>query len=217
MTRTTNAKFAGAAYLSYIAVGIANELLTSRAMSGGSTAARLAQIAQHSTDLRVTVILKLCECFSAFVLGVALYGITRDQNHELAMLGMLCRVSEGIFIASLIPNQLDLVWLAQQGGANRIEMAAFLMRPGSAIGAIFFAVGSALFTYLLLRGRLIPVWLSMWGLLSSIVLVISVPLQIAGLLTGSMANYLWLPAIVFAPVFALWLLTKGVRDTNRVH
>jgi hypothetical protein len=30
------------------------------------------------------------------VLAVTLYGITRDEDHELAMLGLVCRVAEGV-------------------------------------------------------------------------------------------------------------------------
>ena len=51
-------------------------------------------------------------------------------------------------------------------------------------------------------------------------LIISAPLQIAGFLTGPLAGYqvvpaIGLPALVFAPVFALWLLVKGVAMPAR--
>ena len=88
MTRTTNARLAGFAYLFYMMVGIFNEILMYRATSVDGTVATLGHIAEYATDVRVAVILKLCECFSVFVLAVALYGITRDEDHELAMLGL---------------------------------------------------------------------------------------------------------------------------------
>ena len=217
MTRSTNARLAGFGYLSYIVVGILNEVLMYRATGVEGTAAKLARIAEYSTDVRLAIILKLAECFSAFVLAVALYGITRDEDNELAMLGLLCRVAEGVLIASLIPNSQGLLWLASvRAGvdlpdvATRNALGAFVLAPGAAVGAIFFAVGSAIFSYLLLRGRMIPVSLAWCGVLSSALLVIGVPLQVAGFLTGPPAGYQWVPAIVFAPVFALWLLIKGV-------
>ena len=133
------------------------------------------------------------------------------------MLGLLCRFAEGVLIASLIPNSQGLLWLASvRAGvdlpdvATRNALGAFVLAPGAAVGAMFFAVGSAVFSYLLLRGRMIPASLAWWGLLSSALLVIGVPLQVAGFLTGPLAGYQWVPAIVFAPVFALWLLIKGV-------
>ena len=66
------------------------------------------------------------------------------------------------------------------------------------------------FSYLLLRGRMVPVSLALWGVFSSVLLIVGLPLQIAGFLTGPLTGYQWVPAIAFAPVFALWLLVKGV-------
>jgi hypothetical protein len=222
MTRSTNARLAGFGYLSYIVVGILNEALMYRATSVEGTAAKLARITEYSADVRLAIILKLAESFSAFVLAVALYGITRDEDNELAMLGLLCRFAEGVLIASLIPNSQGLLWLASARAgvdvpdlAARNALGALVLAPGGAVGAIFFAVGSAIFSYLLLRGRMIPASLAWWGVLSSALLVIGVPLQVAGFLTGPLGGYQWVPAIVFAPVFALWLLIKGVVAPGR--
>src|SRR6266571_1844749 len=227
MTRSTNARLAGFGYLSYIVAGALNEGLMYRATSVEGTASKLARIAEYSTDVRLAMILKLGECFSAFVLAVALYGITRDDDQELAMLALLCRVAEGVFIATLIPNSQGLVWLASvRTGVSAPDvaitnaLAAFVRAPGAPVGAIFFAVGSTIFSYLLLRGRMIPAWLGWWGVLSSAVLIIGAPLQIAGFLIGPLAGYqvvpvIGLPALVFAPVFALWLLIKGVATPGR--
>ena len=67
--------------LFYRAVGIPNELLMNRATGAELTPATLARIAEYTTDVRIAILLKLLECFSAIVLGVALYGITRQQDH----------------------------------------------------------------------------------------------------------------------------------------
>ena len=84
-------------------------------------------------------------------------------------------------------------------------------------GAIFFAVGSTLFSWLLLRGRMIPVALAWLGVFASALLVVILPLQRAGVFggTGSWSSSLtwviWLPALVFEIWLALWLMIKGVR------
>ena len=218
MTRSMNARLAGSAYLSYIVVGILNEVLMYRAAGVNGIAAKLARMADYSTDVRLAIILKLGECFSVFVLAVALYGITRDEDQELAMLALLCRVAEGVLIATLIPNSQGLLWLASvRTGVSASDVAitnalsAFVMAPGAPVGAIFFAVGSTIFSYLLLRGRMVPAWLALWGVFASALLVVGVPFQIAGFLTGPLTVYQWVPAVVFAPVFALWLIIKGVK------
>jgi hypothetical protein len=80
VSRGTNARIAGFAYLLYIAVGIANELLMDRATTAEGTAGTLARIVRHATVVRLAVLFGLFESFSALVLAVTLYAITREQG-----------------------------------------------------------------------------------------------------------------------------------------
>jgi len=172
---------------------------------------------QYATNVRLTILIALLECLSAFVLGVTLYGITRDEDHELAMLGLVCRVAEGLLgSVSNIPSYLGLLWLAKPGGANVATtnaLRSFLMMPGASVpvGSTFFAVGSLIFSYLLLRGRMVPISIAWLGVFASGLLAVTLPLQLAGFSTGPLTGYYqWLPALLFQVVLALWLLIKGV-------
>ena len=219
MTRMTNARIAGVTYLFYIAAGISSMVLMNQATGTGGNVAKLARIAEHVTDVRITILLELFQCFAALVLAVALYGITRDEDHELAMLAFACRVAEGVIGAFGIPKELGLLWLVTAGAgagapdvatANTLGTFLLMPDPNPPIGAIFFAVGSTIFSYLLLRGRMVPVSLAWLGVLSSALLVVGLPLQLAGFFTGPLTGFQWLPALVFEVVLALWLLIKGV-------
>jgi len=218
MTRTTNARIAGFTYLFYAAIGICIELLMHQARGGYSGAAMVARIGQYATNVRLSILIALLECLSSFVLAVTLYGITRHEDHELAMLGMVCRVAEGV-LGSInnIPCYLGLLWLAKTGVATDVPttnaLRAFLMMPGPSVplGTVFFAVGSLIFSWLLLRGRMVPVSIAWLGVFASALLVVVLPLQIAGFSTGPLNGYYqWLPALVYQIVLALWLLIKGV-------
>ena len=167
MTLRTNARVAGFTYWIYFAAGIAGLLLA------GNTP--------------VTAVLSLVTSFSALVLGVTLYAITREQDPDLAMVGLTCRV---------------------------IEAA-----PGH--GEIYFAVGSTVFCWLLLRGRMIPVALAWLGVIASALLVLLLPAQLAGFFGGPRAWSspvtwaVWLPLLVFELTFAAWLIVKGVAAPAR--
>ena len=122
MTRTTNARIAGFTYLFYAAIGICSELLMHQARGvDGDTTAELARIGQYATNVRLTILITLLEGLCALVLAVTLYGITRAEDHELAMLGLVCRVAEGV-LGSLnnIPGYLGLLWLAKAGGGTGV-------------------------------------------------------------------------------------------------
>jgi hypothetical protein len=163
MTRTTNARLAGITFIVYIVAGVSSMALAKRPDA--------------------TAVLTLVTSFCALILGVTLYSLTRDEDPDLALLALTCRVIEAI--------------------------------PGRE-GAIFFAVGSTLFAWLLLRGRMIPVALAWLGVIASALLVVILPLQRAGLFGGrgswssSVTWMIWMPALVFEIAFAVWLLTKGV-------
>ena len=122
MTRRTNARVAGFAFLLYIAAALSGMILSSRAASGEGIAAKLAGIAQHAPTVRLAVVLELVGCFCALVLAVTLYAITREQWPALAMLALICRVVEAV----------------------------------SGEAAVFFAVGSTLFFWLMIKGVAAP-------------------------------------------------------------
>jgi len=216
MTRTTNARIAGVTFLAYIAAGVTSMVLSGRATSGEGIAAKLAAIARHEGDMRLVVLLGLVQSFSALVLAVTLWTITREEDPDLAMLALACRVSEGILGGLSVPGTLTLLWLATATGANAPEtgaanaLAAYLLRSDMAFTATFFAVGSTLFACLLLRGRMIPAPLAWLGVGASALLVVGLPLQLAGYLRGPITSLLWLPMLAFEVPLALWFLVKGV-------
>ncbi|SRR6266496_3925856 len=224
MTRRTNARVAGFTFLFYIAVGLTGMVLSNRAASGEGTAAKLAGIAQHAPDVRVAIVLELLGCICALVLAVTLYSITHDQDPDLAMLALTCRVAEGVIGAVSLLRPLGRLWLATAAGADAPDPAAanalgaFLLKLpswNSTLGATFFAVGSLLFSYLLLRGRMIPVPLAWVGVFASIVIVVGLPLQLVEILHSPITQLMWLPMLAFEVPLGLWLLIKGVAMPPR--
>ena len=103
-----------------------------------------------------------------------------------------------------------------------IGMACRLIEAAPGLGEIYFAVGSTIFCWLLLRGTLIPAPLAWLGLASSAGLVALIAVQLT---LGSATNWsapvtwvVWFPMLIFELTFAVWLLTKGVaRREIRAH
>jgi hypothetical protein len=217
MTRGTNARIAGYTFLVYIAATIASIVLFTPATAGEGVAAQLAGIARHATDVRLTILLGLLGNFCALVLAVTLYSITREQDPDLALLAMICRVAEGI-AGMDVSKTLGLLWLATPNDATAFDagaasaLGAFFLKMEASFtaSAAFFALGSTLFSWLLLRGRMIPVALAWFGVLASILPAVCFPLQLAGLLSGWVTSFMWYPVLLFEVALALWLIIKGV-------
>jgi hypothetical protein len=175
MHRTTAARIAGVTLLFYIVVGVG-------AMAGAfhGAARELATIAQNG---------------SAVVLAVTLYVVTRAQSPQLAVLGMVFRLAEGLL------------------GAIVAITGIVLSRP-NLVAATLFATGSFFFCWLLLRGRMMPRALAWLGVLASGILVIGLPLQLAGIVRGIIAQSMWMPMLAFEIPGGLWLMVKGVPPVS---
>jgi hypothetical protein len=178
MTRKTNARLAGFTFLLYIAAGVTLLALGGAAGAQG-VAAKLAR-----------VVCALLSQFSALVLAVTLYRITCDEDRDIALLALTCRVGEGVV------------------GAVATSIVT---------SASFFAVGSLLFCWLLLRGRMIPIALAWLGVVASVLLVAGLPLQMAGIVGRPVTTLLWVPMAAFEVVCALWLIIKGVAMPATRH
>jgi hypothetical protein len=218
MTRRTNGRVAGFAFLLYIAAALSGMILASRAASGEGIAAKLAGIAQHAPVVRLAVVLELVGCFCALVLAVTLYAMTRDVDPDLALLGMTCRVAEGVIGAVSLSRPVGRLWLATAAGAGAPDPAAtdalgaiLLKLPDSSstLAATFFAVGSTIIAFLLLRGRIVPVALAWLGVLASILVVVLLPMELTGIALGPIGKLMWLPMLAFEVSLALWLIVKG--------
>ena len=221
MTRTTNARIAGVSFLLYIVAGIGTLVVFGRATAGSDIGAKLTTLAQHTTAVGVVIVLLLLMSFSALAWAVTLYAITRQEDPDLAMLAMICRVAEGVMGGYGISSVLALRSLAAAGAPGAADAAAshalgaYLMSDDASLTATFFAVGSTLFSYLLLRGRMIPRPLAWLGVAASVLLVIALPLQLAGFLGDAIAGLIWLPMLAFEVPLAIWFLTRGAGAERR--
>jgi hypothetical protein len=219
MTLRTNARIAGITFLLYIAVGI-GQMVLGRATRAESTVQKLTLMAQHAPEVRVGILLSLLICVTALVLAVSLYAITRDVDRDLAVLALSCRVGESLLTVIAPMATLGLLWLATtRSGADAPDPAAaqalgsVLLQVrvwNTTITATLFAVGSTLFSWLLLRGRLIPAPLAWLGVVASVLLAVGLPLELAGFVDGSVTQLLWLPMAAFEIPLGLWLIFKGV-------
>jgi len=182
MTRRTNARIAGFTYLLYIAVAFPAMVLFDKATSGESTASQLATIAQHSTSLRITILLGLVSCFCALVLAVTLYGsrATRIGSwrcwHSPAGSGKAWSQQFHSLRWTAVARNEHWAHCPRRTVGN--ALAALLLKLGgwqTTTAAVLFAVGSTLFSYLLLRGRMIPVALAWLGVFGSALPVVRSP------------------------------------------
>ena len=217
MTLRANARLAGIAFLLNIVTGIVKAVLFNQVSAGDGTAVRLASIAQHANLVRVSALLVLLEFLYQAVLAVTLYALTRDQDRDLALLGLACRLTEGVIAAIATGSRLDLLAVAIASrtatGADAAAaqaLGATLMNGTAGPAALCFALSNLIFAWLFLRARSIPAWLAGLGVVASILGLLEFLLQMLALLKGPATFVPWIPMALFELILALWLLIKGV-------
>jgi hypothetical protein len=214
MQRRTAARIAGAAYLLYIGVAFPTFRLEARALHGATTAERLESLRQHVGLAHLDVLLSLASGLCAFALAISLYSFTRDEDGDIALLGLACRFLEGLFALPI--SMLTMLWLMDGGAGAAPELTnglgIFMMKLSTwqvTYSAYLFAIGSTAFCYLLLRGRLIPTWLGWVGFVGSAIVTVSLPLSLIGIGNRPLSGPEWAPIAVFEIVVAFWFLYTG--------
>ena len=131
-------------------------------------------------------------------LAMGLYVALKSVNSDLAMLALFFRIIEASG-AFLMVNAFDA------GPHGSVASAS-----GTNIAAIFFSVGSTIFFYLFWKSKYIPRFLSILGLLASVMVTLA---STGALLWPNRSETLqagWLPIALAELLAGLWLLFKSI-------
>jgi hypothetical protein len=169
----------------------------------------LAQVASHRTTTIVGALLVLTMGFALSALSAVFYPIGRRFSETLAMGYVVFRgaLEGAVYVVSAL-LWLTVVALAAEP-AGMAQVATGLQVAQRMIWeqliALPFLVGAGMFYWLLFKTRLVPRWVSAWGLAS-------IPLY-AGAAFARMAgldlDVLMAPLALQEMVLAVWLIAKG--------
>ncbi|TFG81664.1 MAG: DUF4386 domain-containing protein [Spirochaetales bacterium] len=158
-------------------------------------------------------------------IGISLYPVLKRHGEGLALGAMGFRLIEG---ALQIVGALVLVALlavSQEFVKAGSPPNSFFQPAGAAIKAVrdWAANGSAVFPWcagaviyytVFYRTRLVPRWLSVWGLLGITLFLVSAFAVMFGLINSFSTTQmvLSLPILVQEMVLAVWLIVKGYKE-----
>jgi hypothetical protein len=160
---------------------------------------------------------------------VLLYPIFRKHNEILAFGSVLFRgVFEAICEMLLVISMFLLLTVNELYGKSGAGDASNLQALGSMligagewiqmIGGIVFSVGTLMIFMMFFQTRLIPWWLSGWGVLGAVLYftakIVSMfgPLHIAPLIESGVGQ-LMIPTAIQEMVFAVWMIVKGFNPS----
>jgi hypothetical protein len=164
---------------------------------------------------------------SFFVLAVALasiaiviYPILRKQNEALALGYVGARIVEGVLFIVAILTILALLTLSQEFVKAGAPDASYYQTLGDLLLAVRYyaynvlwpitlGLGALMFYFLLYQSKLVPRWLSVWGLIGAPLF----PVSWLSLFGSTISGPFLLPLVVNELVLAVWLIVKGFNSS----
>ncbi|HSP10384.1 MAG TPA: DUF4386 domain-containing protein [Candidatus Dormibacteraeota bacterium] len=184
----------------------------------------LSKLAVNGNAVVLTALIQFLWAATAVGIAVGLYPVLRKYNRSLALGAVVGRTVEGMLILVGTVSLLALFTLSQGAGTGA---APSYQAVGSALlavrdwgpdflGGLSFGTAALMYYYLLYRSRLVPRWLSGWGLigagLSIGMTVYSGFTQEFGVTTVSMVVNI--PGLALQEmVLAIWLIVKGFKPS----
>jgi len=160
----------------------------------------------------IGALLVLVAGFTLAMVPIAFWPVGKRYNETLAMGYVVFRGAlETVFYIVIALGWFLLIALSTQPDAA--QLAGFVRTTEAVITdqliSIPFALGAMMFCFLLYRSRLVPRWLSAWGLVGA-VLYIMAPL---GNMFGLSFDVLMAPLAVQEMILGGWLITKGFNPS----
>jgi len=210
---------------SSLAAGVLFIIATVAALAAGSVepavsgADALAALPDSSQPFLLAALLHLVAAGTSVGIAIALYPVLRQVHPTLALGSVVFRTIEAVFytvglvaVLSVLPLARELATApADQQAAIRTmaEMMVGLRDHAAVAGVVAFGTGALLYYLAFYRSRLLPRWLSAWGVLGAIAMLTACVLALFAdrPVTGYVG--LALPIAVQEMALAGWLLVRG--------
>ena len=179
-----------------------------------------AKLAGSDNAVIMTALIEFVWAGAGMGIAIALYPALRLFNPTLALGSVVGRVVENVFILLGTLSLLALLTVSQQA-ADSADTSSF-EATGDALIAVrdwapefvavlAFVVGTFMYNYVMYSSRLVPRWLSGWGLVGALLSLVAL------LYTGftqdfgftTVNNVLSAPIGLQEMVLAVWLIAKG--------
>ena len=183
----------------------------------------LTQFSAHFNQAAGGVLLWIISAFTGGGIAIAMYPILKERNAGLALGSVIFRTIEAAFYLIGKVSLLSLLTLSPQftiaGTIDRTVLQAIgnllvNVYDHSGLVAVFaFCVGALMYYYSLFKSRLIPRWLSGFGIVAMILLNTAC---ILSLFSGNrITSYIPLaaPIAVQEIILGVWLIVKGFNPS----
>ena len=184
----------------------------------------LIQVVEESTlsattahQLTWAVLCNLVTGLAILLIPILMYPIFQKQNKSLAMLYTGLRAME--FVILIFSSIVLLTWmrLSRQSSLNQESfqsigdmLFAFHWTSNSVL-MLFFGMSALIFYTLLFQANLVPQFLSVWGVVAAILVIVETLFKYFGSTLG-LGLFAYIPIGLNELVLSFWLIFRGFYD-----
>ena len=179
-------------------------------------------VSANENQVLIGVLFQLILTASVVAIPIMMFPIFRKYNERLALGYVVARIFEGFFDIVIAMSMLLLLTLSREFVAAGAPLAPYFQTSGALLHGVYdwssivenfpYCLGALIFYYLLYQSKLIPRWLSGWGLLGAALFLATAPFRMFDLLPPSTVA-LAVPLILNELVLAIWLIVKGFNTS----
>ena len=185
----------------------------------------LIKISANENQVIIGGLLVLLSAFASAGIAFGLYPALKKHHEALALGSVGLRVMEGMLYIVGVVGLLSLLTLSQKYVEAGASNASLFQASGTILLAIktwacqlaviAFTLGILMYYYVFYQSKLIPRWLSGWGLIAAASSLAAAVLVIFGQLASFSTVFLILqfPILLQEMVLAVWLIVKGFNPS----
>jgi hypothetical protein len=186
----------------------------------------LTNISANQTQIILGAFLVFLMGVACAGIGLALYPIMKIYSTGLAIGVIGFRLAEGIFEILAGAITIGLLTLSQEfvqtsaSGATYFQTIGAILKAGdvwlsNGVCLLCWCIGAFMYYSLFYQYRLVPRWLSVWGLVGIVLVTIGSGLVMLHVVPGfgTVQMLLNLPIFPQEMVLAVWLILKGINSS----
>jgi hypothetical protein len=186
-----------------------------------SAANPLTAVAENQTQVVIGVLLELVNGIAVVGIGVLMYPIFRRHSRISAVGYLALRILEAVFCCLIVISPLALLALSQASFEPAVAegIAALSIAQRGAVSGllipVFFGLSAMIFYITLIKTNLLPRWITLWGLIGAVLILIMNLLLTFQIDLGDAAMLFALPIISNEIFLGFWLIIKGFNTKNQ--
>ena len=181
----------------------------------------LTEVSLNQVRVATGALLELTNHIAVVGIAVVIYPVLRPFSERLAVGYIVARSIESVIFIIGTMHLVALLNVSHEFVAAGAPTASHFHTLGSLLLAghdwdraefafIAFSLSALILNYLLFQARMVPRWLSGWGLFGAALILAARILVISGLeFSSATVTMLDSPIMVQEMVFAVWLIVKG--------